>query len=602
LIQGNKICPTATVSFNAAENELQAVCQSTPRTTNLTGIDFNGDGVIDGNDLQQINSTGDVKGIQLSNISFSEAVSIFGNRFIAIMEGLNTTTFIGICSSGAGSGAVNIHNNWIIILPNNASGQIRGIQNDGSGGGAFNVFYNTVLLNGTFTGSNSTAAVENGASSQTSGDFRNNIFFNFITGGTGSHNSINKLDNGSFVSNFNIHAGTGAGSVNNFFNLNGSQFDFATWRSITGGDSNSFAGNSIVDVTGYFADAVNGNLHVNTGTGYGVPPIGSNSGTPINGIPLLGVTTDIDGDMRSPTTPDIGADEYNVNRTLTTNGTLLPGNYDNITAGTGFNGGFGGGVTTTLGGIINVFGTMSVSCDSSLAGASPSNYVIGNLKKDFCATGLFDFPVGTNTGYSPVNVNITTLNTNPSSLSVKANNGTAVSNPPLNDATTLDRFWSLTETGALAANLLFNYLDADVDGNESNYRLIRIANGGTPFSMAGSIVNTTNNTLSLNNVTEFSDWTGGEFVPTGARATIEGRVVRRDGSGIGKATIVLQDSRGGQPHSVVTNQFGYFRFTDLPVGETYLLSVSTKQHQFVQPTQLVFVISDISGITFVALE
>ena len=63
---------------------------------------------------------------------------------------------------------------------------------------------------------------------------------------------------------------------------------------------------------------------------------------------------------------------------------------------------------------------------------------------------------------------------------------TAPANSPLNDATTLDRYWTLTETGDLTANLTFSYLVADVDGTESNYRIIRIS-GGTVYDPANGV-------------------------------------------------------------------------------------------------------------------
>jgi hypothetical protein len=600
LIQNNLICPTATFSGFAPENNLVALCQPIVRNTALTGIDFrNGDGIIDGNDFREFVSNLKATGIFTIgdiNDSIPEVITITRNR-VTIKPPPNSTG-PQIAAQSLGGGRIDFVNNQFTIILNGSNQRAGGIQNDGFFGGNLNVYHNSVLLTGTVTGNNSTSAVEIGPSSQSNGVYINNIYYNFNVGGTGTgrHTAASLLsDFGTFTANYNVYS-SASGAI---FNYLGASVPFSQWQTSTGDDLNSLAGVEGGQFTAtMFVDPLAGNLNINPGTGYDPSPIVSNRGTPI-----AGVTTDFNGNARSPTTPDIGSSEFNVDRAVGSDGTLPPGNYDNIIVGTGFNTLLGGGgVNVTLGGIINVSGTMSVSCSSTLLGASPLNYVVGNVKKDFCATGAFDYPVGTNTGYSPVNMNVTALNTNPSSLTVKANNGTAVSNPPLNDATTLDRFWSLTETGALTANLLFNYLDTDVDGNESNYRLIRIANGGAPFSMAGSIVNTTNNTLSLNNVTEFSEWTGGELAPTGARAVIGGRVVRADGNGIGKTVIVLQSINGSQPQYALTNPFGYFRFNDVAVGETYLISVSAKQYQFMQPTQMLFVIGDMENVTFVALE
>lgn len=122
---------------------------------------------------------------------------------------------------------------------------------------------------------------------------------------------------------------------------------------------------------------------------------------------------------------------------------------------------------------------VSVACDGTITGASASGFIVGNLKKDYCATVTFTLPLGSNVHgdeYSPVDVNVTALDTNPSSLTVKSNYGTAPATPPLVDASTLDRYWTLTESGDLTADVTFNYLASDVAGTESNYRIERIAN------------------------------------------------------------------------------------------------------------------------------
>jgi hypothetical protein len=85
----------------------------------------------------------------------------------------------------------------------------------------------------------------------------------------------------------------------------------AAWQTGTGFDMNSISANPMVGGAG--------NLHLRTGS----PCINA-------GDPIAGITTDIDGDARSTTTPCIGADEY------TTVGSALSGTYyikPNVTAG-----------------------------------------------------------------------------------------------------------------------------------------------------------------------------------------------------------------------------------------------------------------------------
>lgn len=137
-----------------------------------------------------------------------------------------------------------------------------------------------------------------------------------------------------------------------------------------------------------------------------------------------------------------------------------------------------------------------------IANATRTNgYVDGNLRRVFAAAETFTFFVGQN-GYSPVTANVSTLTTNPSSLTVKAVDTTL---PGLSPSLSASRFWSLTETGDLAATLAFTYIDpADVNGNEANYRLFRLA--GTLSEVPATVDPATNTATTTNPITEFSDW------------------------------------------------------------------------------------------------
>src|SRR6185295_19246233 len=148
-----------------------------------------------------------------------------------------------------------------------------------------------------------------------------------------------------------------------------------------------------------------------------------------------------------------------------------------------------GGTGDTLGGNVTITNTLwltgmlstgantlTIDCNGTVSGASPTSFIIGNLKKNYCATGVKGFEVGTANGYSPVSVNIT-AGTFPADFTVKAVQGPQ---PNGNAATALQRYWTLTEGGSVTANLNFNYLDpTDIMGTEANYHLIRVI-GGVP--------------------------------------------------------------------------------------------------------------------------
>jgi subtilisin-like proprotein convertase family protein len=245
-------------------------------------------------------------------------------------------------------------------------------------------------------------------------------------------------------------------------------------------------------------------------------------------------------------------------------------------------------------------GLLSLTTNASVL--HQSGHILGDVEKAFDGTGLFFFPVGTSTGFSPVQVNITALASVPSSLMVRANDGTVA---PLSDATTLDRYWTLTEVGDLTADVTFNYLQSDVDGNEASYRTTRVIGGsvtvfpnGQPCPGVGSpCVDASANTIFVGGLQVFSDWTASELAPTAAAVTVSGRVLTPEGRGLSRAVVTMMGADGTVRLSM-SSAFGYFRFFDVPVGETYILSVRSKRYTF-EP-QVHNVMDEITDISFVA--
>lgn len=68
-------------------------------------------------------------------------------------------------------------------------------------------------------------------------------------------------------------------------------------------------------------------------------------------------------------------------------------------------------------------------------------------------------------------------------------------------------------------------------------------------------------------------------IPTASNAFVEGRVLTASGSGIPGAVVRIVDS-SGNARFATTSTFGYYRFEDVQVGETYVLNASAKGRTF----------------------
>lgn len=87
--------------------------------------------------------------------------------------------------------------------------------------------------------------------------------------------------------------------------------------------------------------------------------------------------------------------------------------------------------------------------------------------------------------------------------------------------------------------------------------------------------------------------------PTAAGATVEGRVLTNRGKAIANAKLTLTDSQGNA-RSVTSGRNGTFRFTEVEVGQTYILNISSRGYRFNEPTRVLTVNEDLDGINFVA--
>ncbi len=236
------------------------------------------------------------------------------------------------------------------------------------------------------------------------------------------------------------------------------------------------------------------------------------------------------------------------------------------------------GTLTLTNGIVTAgANTLTIGSGASLTGASPTAYVDGNLRKGYAATGVKGFEVGTANGYSPVSVNIT-AGTFPTDFTVRAVQGPQpnVKTP----AAALQRYWKLAATG-VTANLIFNYLDADVPPPPSTENSFVIFKWDGGFTMPGGSVNTVTNEASISGVSDatlLSDWTLAQpNAPTAADGTVSGTILDTAGNPVAGAVVRLS---GAQNRKFITDANGYYRFDEVETNEFYIVTPSRVNYSF----------------------
>lgn len=94
-------------------------------------------------------------------------------------------------------------------------------------------------------------------------------------------------------------------------------------------------------------------------------------------------------------------------------------------------------------------------------------------------------------------------------------------------------------------------------------------------------------------------WTPEQLQPTAASATVSGGVLTVSGNGIRNARVTLTGTDGSS-RTVVTGSFGFYRFLDVPGGQTYVISVTTGRFTFQIPAMAITADSDLADVNFIA--
>jgi hypothetical protein len=179
-------------------------------------------------------------------------------------------------------------------------------------------------------------------------------------------------------------------------------------------------------------------------------------------------------------------------------------------------------------------------------------------------------------------------------VAVTAHDTTLAGLPP---ETSLSYSWDMEQTGTMTSRMEFYYGNADVNGNDNNYRAWRSVNGASP-TVIGSTVDSDFNLVTVPSVAALTGSWGLGLRP--APISISGTVFAANGSGIRNAYVRISGGNLPNPLILQTGNFGTYSFQNLEAGVEYTVQASAKRNRFSQSTRIVSSMTDLSDVNFVA--
>jgi hypothetical protein len=166
---------------------------------------------------------------------------------------------------------------------------------------------------------------------------------------------------------------------------------------------------------------------------------------------------------------------------------------------------------------------------------------------------------------------------------------------PAHDASgTLSSTMNVVSNSVVAGELIVSAATAVAitgEGTLLNLKFTVVGNSAQQTTLTFVNPGNEQNTFLINEGEHDADVSDGLFTvmgPTAAAAYIVGRVLSSDGRAIQKARITLTDLNG-VTRSALTNPFGYYRFEDIEVGQTYILDASARGFHFPSLPHVLFV-------------
>ena len=90
-------------------------------------------------------------------------------------------------------------------------------------------------------------------------------------------------------------------------------------------------------------------------------------------------------------------------------------------------------------------------------------------------------------------------------------------------------------------------------------------------------------------------------VPTAATAMVSGRISNAYGGYVSGVSVSVTNLSTGEMRSTRTNTFGVYQFTELAVGNNYLITVSSRRYQFAVDSRIVTLMDNLAEQDFTAI-
>ncbi len=135
-----------------------------------------------------------------------------------------------------------------------------------------------------------------------------------------------------------------------------------------------------------------------------------------------------------------------------------------------------------------------------------------------------------------------------------------------------------------------------------------IASGGGSDASAGSFrvdgtvgqnvagTNSTGGSFSLRG----GFWAFQTMAPTAACVSVGGHIRTAGNKGIRNVRVTLTDG-AGLTRTSLSSSFGYYRFEEIPVGQTYVLTLSSKSFVFDSNPRIFTLLDELTDVDFVAV-